>query len=139
VQIYEAVMGDRAGAVTRGLMRAAAFLKDNRIPPRGFTTSHRDFATTAIRGKAAKDPDFNGDGENEGSGADTVRYRVRGAPGRYRVTINLCYQSVTPRFVDRLSSYRSPEIARFRQLHRAAEKAPLIMKTVTFHTRPAGP
>jgi len=36
VQIYEAVMVDRAGVVTTGLLSAVAYTKDNRVLPRGF-------------------------------------------------------------------------------------------------------
>ena len=36
VQIYEPILGDRAGAPTTGLLTATQYLKDNRLLPRGF-------------------------------------------------------------------------------------------------------
>ena len=36
VQIYESILGDRAGAPTTGLLTATQYLKDNRLLPRGF-------------------------------------------------------------------------------------------------------
>jgi hypothetical protein len=42
VQIYEGVMIDDWENVTRLLLRAKDFVKDNRIPPAGFVTGHDD-------------------------------------------------------------------------------------------------
>jgi hypothetical protein len=62
VQIYESIMADANGRVTTGLLRATAFVKDNRLLPRGFdkNTAPRE---AAVRGNAVIDPDFTGDGD----------------------------------------------------------------------------
>ena len=68
VQIYEAIMGTATGQVTTGLLSAVTYLKDNRLPPRGFDkrTAPGD---VAVHGDALADPDF-------GAGEDRVRYSV---------------------------------------------------------------
>ena len=71
VQIYEAVMGDAAGQVTHSLLGATTYLKDNRLPPRGFRLDGPEHPHTAIRGGAADDANFN----SGGSGRDEVTYR----------------------------------------------------------------
>ena len=59
VQIYEYVMGDEQGEATTILTRAFAGLKDNRIPPMGFTSGHLSYDTTQIIGNALNDGNFN--------------------------------------------------------------------------------
>ena len=68
VQIYEAIMVDRAVHVTTGLLRGVRFVKDNRLLPRGFDKSTAE-PDIAVHGDAAADADFVG-------GGDRVRYRV---------------------------------------------------------------
>ena len=55
VEIYEAIIGDAAGAVTTGLLSGTRYLKDNRLLPRGFdkATAHADIAVVgdAARGR----------------------------------------------------------------------------------------
>ena len=45
-QIYEMVMGDVNSNFTSVLERAAVLLKDNRLPPLGFTTQHNVYAVS---------------------------------------------------------------------------------------------
>ena len=48
VQIYEAIMKDVDESVTYTLLRAAGYIKDNRIPPQGFVKSHASYDTVII-------------------------------------------------------------------------------------------
>ena len=69
VQVYEPIMGDLEGRQTYTLLRAARYLKDNRILPRGFDKGQVP-DEIAVVGEAATDPDFIG-------GSDLVTYRIR--------------------------------------------------------------
>ncbi|MGI9538082.1 MAG: multiheme c-type cytochrome, partial [Desulfocapsaceae bacterium] len=57
--IYQAVMGDVSGKQTDTLLKAATYLKDNRLPPRGYRHSGQMASYTSITGKAAADENFN--------------------------------------------------------------------------------
>ena len=107
VQVYEAVMVDPKGTPTTGLLTAVRFLKDNRLPPRGFDKKTAP-AEVAVRGSAAEDVDFVG-------GQDQVSYVVQtgGAPGPFTVRAALRYQPIGYRWADNLRPYRSMETERF--------------------------
>lgn len=107
VQIYEAVMVDVNGKVTSTLLRAADYIKDNRIPPRGFDTG-KAIADIAVKGKASEDPNFTG-------GEDTVSYviSVSGHSGPFKVKAELLYQSVSDRFLKDLEGTDTKEIQEF--------------------------
>ncbi len=108
VAIYEAVMADSNERITYALLYAAGYLKDNRIPPAGFSSLGRHYdASTQVIGKAAVDRDFNIADGAQGSGSDTVRYRIalpEGLEGKLRVKARLWYQSIRPAFVHALSA-----------------------------------
>ena len=107
VQVYESMMADMAGRLTTGLLQAVAFTKDNRLLPRGFDkgTAEPDIA---VRGGAAQDDDFAGEG-------DRVRYRidVAAASGPFNVTVVLRYQPISFRWAENLRRYDAPEPRRF--------------------------
>jgi hypothetical protein len=107
VQIYESILGDRAGRVTTGLISAVAYLKDNRLLPRGFEklTAEPDVATV---GDARDDPDFVGE-------TDRVRYVLPIPSGDREVTIEaaLMFQPIGFRWADNLRPYTSTEPQRF--------------------------
>lgn len=107
VQIYESVMADRQGRPTTGLLQATAFVKDNRLLPRGFDkrTAESDIA---VRGDALEDGDF-------GAGGDRVRYAVAlaGATGPFEIAVELRYQPIAFRWADNLRAYDAPEPRRF--------------------------
>jgi hypothetical protein len=107
VQIYESILGDSAGAVTTGLLKAVEYLKDNRLLPHGFdkATAQPDIA---VRGAAASDADFAG-------GSDTTRYSVdtAGAPGPFTIDAELLYEPIGYRWAHNLGEYRQDEPARF--------------------------
>ncbi|HBP18728.1 MAG TPA: hypothetical protein DEA08_13205, partial [Planctomycetes bacterium] len=68
VQIYQSLMQDEGSALTFLLLRGEAYLKDNRLLPKGWSSLHADAAATAPAGLGG-DADFVG-------GRDTLRYRV---------------------------------------------------------------
>ncbi len=128
-QIYEFIMGDVNGDVTTTLERGDTLLKDNRLPPLGFTTTHSVYDTTRIAGLALNDPNFNRDGANEGTGADIVRYRV--ALGGYTdsllVTARVWYQTVRPGWLDEMFANTSPEIDRFKAWYQASDRSNVLV------------
>ena len=106
VPIYEEVMADTNNDLTYILLYADHLLKDNRIPPQGFTTSGGNYDPgTAIIGIAA-DNDFNVINGVEGSGSDTVHYQIdtSGQTGPFTVEARLLYQSIRPAFVYSMQS-----------------------------------
>jgi hypothetical protein len=107
VQIYEAIMVDRAGKPTTGLLHGVRYEKDNRLLPRGFnkTTADKDIA---VQGAAAADADFTG-------GGDIVRYSmaVGSAQGPFRVQADLWFQPISFRWASNLRSYDAAEPRRF--------------------------
>jgi hypothetical protein len=107
VQIYESMMADMAARITTGLLQAVAFTKDNRLLPRAFdkATAEPDIA---VRGGAAQDDDFAGEG-------DRVRYRidVAAVSGPFNVTVVLRYQPISFRWAENLRRYDAPEPRRF--------------------------
>ena len=107
VQIYEAVMVDVNGKVTQTLLRAADYIKDNRIPPKGFDIENAE-PDVAVRGKAIADPSFRG-------GEDVVSYviDVSGYQGPFRVEAELLYQPVSYPFLKDLEKISTSEIENF--------------------------
>lgn len=127
-QIYEMVMGDVNGNVTTVLERAYTHLKDNRLTPIGFTTSHAVYDTTQIVGNALTDSDFNFDGF-EGSGTDDIQYHVplNGYNGTIKVIARMQYQSVPPRYLTEMFAVSTPEIDAFEAMYNAADKSPVLI------------
>jgi hypothetical protein len=134
VQIYEGVMMDDWGAATRLLLRARDFIKDNRLPPAGFSTVNEDDKYIKIIGNAADDVDFNagGSGPGGGNGADTIHYQIPVdlAGGPFTVAVQVCYQTLTPGEVGHLTEKGTAEAVLFGDLYGAADKSPVIMKSL---------
>ncbi|MBM4292060.1 MAG: hypothetical protein FJ138_11960 [Deltaproteobacteria bacterium] len=125
VQIYEAVMGDAAGAPTVMLTQATGWLKDNRLLPKGYSPAHVDAPSTRPVGVEG-DEDFVG-------GGDAVRYEVP-VPAGARVTAvraTLLYQALGARYMRGLFLHDTPEVAAFRGMHDRAEVAPEVVTTHT--------
>ncbi|MDG6777198.1 Calx-beta domain-containing protein [Thiomicrorhabdus sp. zzn3] len=109
VQIYEPVLGDVNGGITHVLLHANQYLKDNRLPPIGWTLENRHpnpvtpgMYDDDINGLATSDTNFAAGKEGAGSdGKDTVTYEVdtSGATGPFTVEAELLYQSIRPSFV----------------------------------------
>jgi hypothetical protein len=128
VQVYQAIMGDREGQATTSLLRAHTYLKDNRIPPRGYRPDGPHVEHTAVCGEAAADPDFNVDG----SGSDRITYRIP-LPPRARpktAVVELLYQPVPPESVSRLLESPGPAARTFAELYRRADKTPERVQVV---------
>jgi len=129
VQIYEMVMGDVNGDVTTVLERASVHLKDNRIPPTGFTTSHNSYDTVQIVGDALTDSDFNHETGIEGSGSDRLYFHipVNGYGGNINITAKVYYQTINDKWLEHMFSYNSEEIDLFRSIYNEADKTPVLV------------
>jgi hypothetical protein len=129
VQIYEMVMGDVNGDLTTVLERAYSHLKDNRLPPEGFTTAHNSYDTVEIAGNALNDNDFNKDNGIEGTGADKVRVHIplEGYSSDLEVITKVHYQTVNEKWLSDLFSYSSIEIESWESYYNNASKEPILM------------
>jgi hypothetical protein len=122
VAIYEAVLGDTHGDITHVLLHAASYLKDNRIPPRGFSEDSAAFVSDTASAGVEGDADFNSDA----SGSDTVHYRIALSDSDttgLRISAELLYQSIKPDFVGGLHSDEA-EVALFKTMYRALPPTP---------------
>jgi hypothetical protein len=101
VQVYESIMGDTDGALTYTLLRAADYLKDNRIPPSGFDKAEVP-DDIAVIGNAYDDSDF-------GDGSDRVTYSIDVPDsGSLRIVATLRYQPLAGGFLNDL--FRDSEL-----------------------------
>ncbi|MBK8499507.1 MAG: T9SS type A sorting domain-containing protein [Flavobacteriales bacterium] len=131
-QIYEMVMGDVNGNKTTVLGRAKEPLKDNRLPPLGFNSTHYAYDTTRIFGVPASDIDFNlDDAGQEGTGADIIKYHVPlgGYLGTLNITARVWFQAVPPRWNEEMFAHNSDDIDAFRDLFDAADGTPVLVGT----------
>ncbi|MBK7430463.1 MAG: T9SS type A sorting domain-containing protein [Bacteroidetes bacterium] len=130
-QIYEIVMGDVNGDYTSVLERAAIVLKDNRLPPIGFTNSHSTYDTCVISADANADADFNKLNTLEGTGIDYTHFHVPlgSFSGDLKVTTRVFYQTVPPKFVEEMFAMSSPEIDTFRTMFNNADQSPFLVAT----------
>lgn len=127
VQIYEIVMGDVDSNFTATLLRAVYKLKDNRLPPIGFSTAHASYDTVTIAGKATTDVDFNHDtGGVEGNGGDIVHYHIpmNGYAGAVEVKARVWFQQVPPRWNQEMFGHSGPRIDLFRSMYDTADGTP---------------
>jgi hypothetical protein len=134
-QIYEMVMADVNGDRTTTLERAATKLKDNRLTPSGFSTSHYTYDTTTVAGIPARDIDFNHDGFGvEGSGTDIVHYHVPtgGYSGVLNITTRFWYQSAPPRYMTEMFGFNSAAIDTFKTMYLDADNSPVLVKEEAF-------
>jgi len=127
VQIYEAILGDRAGAPTTGLLSATQYLKDNRLLPRGFdkTTALPEIG---VFGAARGDADFTGAG-------DLVRYRLPfSGDGPYRIEAELRYQAIGYRWATNLESIKAIEPQKFTEYYKATSAGSSVVVASTVVT-----
>ncbi|HRD53724.1 MAG TPA: T9SS type A sorting domain-containing protein [Flavobacteriales bacterium] len=130
-QIYEMVMGDVNGNKTTVLERAKFPLKDNRLTPLGFSTSHISYDTTLIAGVPGSDIDFNRySNGTEGSGTDITHYHVPmgGYTGAITITARVWYQSAPPRWMEEMFEFNTPAISTFRDMYEAEDGSPTLVK-----------
>ena len=121
VQVYEAVMADRGGDVTTGLMTAETWVKDNRLLPRGFSAAEGG-SRVATRGSATADGDF-------APGSDRVLYSVAvdEAAGPFSVTAELVFQPIGYRWAENLSDYDAFETQRFVRYYRSMSETSALV------------
>ncbi|HEU4718834.1 MAG TPA: T9SS type A sorting domain-containing protein [Bacteroidia bacterium] len=128
VQIYEMVMGDVNNNPTTVLERADTCLKDNRIVPVGFSTSHPSYDSTRVIG-VTNDPDFNYNGPVEGTGGDIVHFHVflNGYAGALNVTSRVYYSSVPAKWLTEMFSYNTAPINSFHTMYDNADHTPMLV------------
>ena len=140
-QIYELVMGDVNGNVTTVLERAKDPLKDNRLVPAGFSTTHYTYDTTRIAGAAETDPDFNHDAFGvEGDGGDIVHYHVplSGYAGALQARVRVLFQPVPPRWNQEMFDSTGVRIDAFRNMVDAADGTPDLVAQDSLFSGPVG-
>jgi len=130
VQIYEAVMANTDGEVTHTLLRAARYLKDNRLLPRGFDKNSAG-AEIDVYGGAKGDGNFLG-------GRDQVTYKVtlgdQAEP--FNVRVSLLYNSISYHFMEDLrADARSPLVDRFNRYFEKADKTPVTIAALQAEIR----
>ncbi len=129
VPIYESIMHDFEGRVTYTLLKAAGYLKDNRLLPQGFDkeTAGEDFGT---KGLAAGDESFRG-------GVDEVTYQIdtRGHSGPFEVLVEMLYQSISYGFIRDLHQYDTDLVNEFLGYYQEIDKMPVVIATleITVH------
>jgi hypothetical protein len=124
VQIYETILRDSEGAVTTQLLRAAGYLKDNRLLPWGFEKS-APYEDIAVRGEARDDQNFL-------EGGDRVLYDINlggSAGGPYTLKAELLFQSVSYRWMENLRGVPGEEIERFLGYTGAVSNVPVVVAT----------
>lgn len=128
-QIYEMAMGDVNFQFTSVLERAVHLLKDNRIPPKGFTTASSVYDTVKMSNDALNDSDFNKINSVQGSGVDYVHYCVplAGISGSIHVKTKVYFQSVPPKWLDEMFAFSSPEINKFKTMFDNADQTPFLV------------
>jgi len=134
VQIYELVLGDEAGEETTVLSRAETGLKDNRLVPFGFTSTHFAYDTTQLYGQVLLDDDFNVmEGGFEGTGMDNVTYAIPVPEdiGQVNVVAQVYYQVVPPRWLDEMFDFQSTDIDHFAEMYADADKEPVLVGEVS--------
>jgi mono/diheme cytochrome c family protein len=126
VQIYETIMANTEDEVTTTLLRAAGYLKDNRLLPAGFAKESQP-ADVAVYGAAADDADFVG-------GGDHVQYRVElaGAEGPLTIHVELLYETIGFRWAQNLADTASDEVGFFLDTYAAIPNTPLVVAYGTY-------
>jgi cytochrome c553 len=125
VQMYEAVVRNNLGEVTYTILRSAGFLKDNRIPPKGFD-KHIVPKDIWVVGGAFDDDNFQG-------GSDEISFRLQNLTGsEYKVNAELIYQAIAYPHVMDVASDSSAEAAEFKAMFDASQHKSTQMSTAEF-------
>lgn len=126
VQIYEFVMGDTEGEVTTVLEKAYIPLKDNRIVPEGFSSSHINYDTVKVVRKAVTDSDYF-----SGVGMESIIYafptsKVRNAA---EVKVSLHYETAPESWLHEMFEYAEmdEDIQRFKSMYYNANRTPVLI------------
>ncbi|WP_297090220.1 T9SS type A sorting domain-containing protein [uncultured Draconibacterium sp.] len=126
VQIYEFVMGDTEGEVTTILERAYEPLKDNRIPPEGFSVTHSNYDTVRIVGNAVFDPDYS-----NGLGSEQLIYALPLSllNGLTKIGVKMHYETVPESWVQDLFSHSENDenIGQFKMMYEQLEHKSIVI------------
>lgn len=128
-QIYEMVMGDVNGDKTTLLERAFVHLKDNRLPPRGFSSTHYNYDTVKIIDNAFTDVNFNRNGGTEGTGRDITHFHIalNGYMGSFNVYTRMYYQTIPPSWLSEMFSISTPAIDDFKAMYLNESNLPILI------------
>lgn len=129
-QIYEMIMGDVNKNRTTVLERADTTLKDNRLPPEGFSDLSSVYDTVKIIGSAYSDPDFNRyNGNMDGSGKDIIHYHLPLGilTNSASIYARVYYQTLPPGWLQEMFSYNSAPIDSFKAMYQMADKRPILI------------
>jgi mono/diheme cytochrome c family protein len=128
IQVWESVMVDVEGRVTHLPLRAARYIKDNRILSRGWRADHADAARTSAVGVEG-DTDFR-------AGEDLVRFSLT-TPGwtAARVEAELLFQSISPDALLAAGQRSLPAGARLRAMVDAHPPVPRVAATANATVR----
>ena len=121
--VFESVMDDGHGAPSYALLGAEGFLKDDRLLPRGHVDTTTGPTSTAPVGVGG-DADFL-------AGGDTVAFALPVSGAVARVEVALRYQTFSPRYLDELLAFPSPEAAALRSMLREGTLAPELVAEVS--------
>lgn len=129
VQLYEYVMGNEAGEPTTILTRAFSSIKDNRIPPLGFSINHASYDTVKVIGNALSDFDFNYEALEEGSGKDIIHYHfpINEIIDGFLVNVKVHYIAIPKKWVDSLFENDAEEINSFKLMYENVDIESVIM------------
>jgi len=120
VQVWEAKLIDRQGAITHRALDARRYGKDDRILPEGFAPTGSDRTRTLPSGAEA-DANFV-------AGSDDVRFEPPGGlPAGATIHVELCYQALSPGIVDAVDHGNTPAGSRFVDLARARPLTPVVI------------
>ena len=124
VQIYEAVLRDTDNNVTTRLLRAAGYLKDNRLIPAGFEKG-APYEDIAVRGRARDDVNFI-------DGVDQIQYSMafESSQRPLTLTVELLYQSIGYRWAENLRGQDGEQIVRFSGYYDATPNLPVVIDSV---------
>lgn len=125
VQIYEAILKTAEGQVTTHVLRAAGYLKDNRLLPAGFEKA-APYPDIAVWGGAVDDENFLG-------GGDVVTYIIPVGTGTapYVFTAELLFQSIGFRWAENLKASSGAEVDRFLEYYAAVPNAPIVIASAS--------
>lgn len=126
VQIYEFVMGNTENEVTTILERAYLPLKDNRIVPRGFSSSHSSYDTVKVVGKALEDLDYS-----SGLGKEQIVYKIpaRIVNNESKVKVSLFYEPVPEKWLLELfdEADKDEDIQLFEKMYHESDQEPILI------------